>query len=570
MQNKNTKIAETLLEGFQRHYSIFQRSNTEALRLLKKHQWNKIQKLSQDRIDYYETRAQETKSFLESKYSIKNLSTKDWSEIKTSYINLLHEIKQPELAETFFNTVVCRLLNRKYYNNKFIFFRPTISTEYITSRKPTYFSYRITRKNMLSASKDILKNLSFDKNIESLKKEIKKILRYFKEIKLDYTSNKVLKLDVLSSLFIRNKGGYIITRVAHNEQYFPLIFALVPTTEGQFKIDAVLHKQEQLVVLFSFSRSYFFTETDTPSSFVGFIGSLLPNKPKAEIYSAIGLHKHGKTLFYRSLFDHLRHSTEQFIEAKGVRGLVMIVLTLPSFPYVFKIIRDKFGSVKDITRDGVRKKYHLVKKHDRVGRLADTMEFKDVAIPANRFDRQLLSELANNATLSVIRDGDQLVFKHVYIERRMLPLNIHVEENPITTTTKEIIDYGQAVKDLAAVNIFPGDLLLKNFGVTKYGKVVFYDYDEIALLTNCNFKKVPSPKTPEDEMSNRPWYPVRKNDVLPETWEPFLIAKPELRKVFKKLHSDIFDPEYWRSIQKTIFEGEIRDIFPYDESIRLK
>ncbi len=566
----NKDIANVLLTGFKRHYSIFLESTEDALQALKNHQWKAIQRIAQQRIDFYEIRARETKELIISNFPVGALNTNDWSEIKRNYIRLLLDIKQPELAETFFNTVVCRLLDRKYYNNQFIFFRPMLSTEFLVAEKPAYFSYEVTQKNLLSITRELLKEISFDGCIGSIKKEIRKLLKFLRDIDNSKSPNRAIKIDVLSSLFIRNKGAYIIARLVDKERYFPLVLALTPDKNKKFKIDAILHKQEQLVTLFSFSRSYFFVNTEIPAAFVSFIKSLMPNKPTAEIYSSVGLHKHGKTLFYRTLFDHLFHSNDKFIEARGIAGLVMIVLTLPSFPYVFKIIRDRFGQVKDITRDEVKDKYLLVKKHDRVGRLADTMEFKDVAIPRDRFSVAIINMLLKDASQSVTEDENNIIFKHVYIERRMLPLNIHVDNNPSKSSEKEVIDYGQAVKDLAAANIFPGDLLLKNFGITNYGKVVFYDYDEITLLSECKFSKVPQARTLEEEMASEPWYPVGKNDVYPETWEPFLVRKPELKRILKKHHGQIFDPEYWKTIQSTIAEGEVHDVFPYDDKARLE
>ena len=248
--------------------------------------------------------------------------------------------------------------------------------------------------------------------------------------------------------------------------------------------------------------------------YLDFLRSMLPWKTKAEIYTMLGLQKQGKNTFYRDFMHHLQHSNDDFIIAPGIRGLVMLVFTLPSYPFVFKLIKDVFGSSKDVDRPTVKAKYLLVKRHDRVGRMADTLEYSLVAFPRSRFSDELIEEIRRHAPSQLEisdRDGDgtvEVIIKHVYIERRMIPLNIYLHEASPRQMEHAVIEYGNAIKDLVAANIFPGDMLWKNFGVTRDGKVVFYDYDEIEYVTDCNFRKVPEPRNEEDEMSGKfgtPW-----------------------------------------------------------------
>jgi isocitrate dehydrogenase kinase/phosphatase len=133
-----------------------------------------------------------------------------------------------------------------------------------------------------------------------------------------------------------------------------------------------------------------------------------------------------------------------------------------------------------------------------------------------------------------------------------------------------INEYGNAIKQLAAANIFPGDLLFKNFGVTRFGRVVFYDYDEIAYMTDCMFRRMPAPRTPEDEMSAEPWYPVGANDVFPEEFAAFLLGDPRVRKAFLEHHADLLDADHWNAIKQRIAAGHIEDVFPYPESLRFR
>jgi isocitrate dehydrogenase kinase/phosphatase len=356
-------------------------------------------------------------------------------------------------------------------------------------------------------------------------------------------------------------------------------------------IDAALFGEDDLLMLFSFARAYFMVDMEVPSAYVQFLRSMMPRKPRNEIYNALGLAKQGKTLFYRDFLHHLRHSTDKFRIAPGIKGMVMLVFDLPSFPYVFKVIKDFYPPPKDTSREQIKGKYLLVKQHDRVGRMADTLEYSEVGFPRDRFSDELIAEIEKFAPSQLEisdRDGDgtlEVIIKHVYIERRMIPLNIYLQEafdaggaNPADTSPEAarareqiergVVEYGNAIKDLVAANIFPGDMLWKNFGITRHGKVVFYDYDEIEYITDCNFRRVPAPRNEEDEMSGEVWYSVGPKDVFPETFAPFLLGNPAVRKVFMQHHADLLDAAFWQSHKDRIASGYVHDVFPYDRDKR--
>jgi isocitrate dehydrogenase kinase/phosphatase len=305
---------------------------------------------------------------------------------------------------------------------------------------------------------------------------------------------------------------------------------------------------------------------------VQFLRSIMPNKPRSELYTMLGLGKQGKTMFFRDLIYHLHHSEDSFIEAPGIRGLVMMVFTLPSYPYVFKVIKDVFGASKEVDHETVRRKYQLVKQVDRVGRMADTLEFSYAALPKNRFSPELLDTLYKLVPSQLEEDGDELVIKHLYIERRMEPLNIFLEKAEKSGHPERVehavMEYGNAIRELAIANIFPGDMLWKNFGVTRYGRVVFYDYDEIEYMTDCNFRRIPPPPNFEAEMSGEAWYSVKRNDVFPEEFATFLLVSDSIRDAFMHHHADLLDASFWQGAQDEVRKGVVRDFFPYPESLR--
>ena len=313
---------------------------------------------------------------------------------------------------------------------------------------------------------------------------------------------------------------------------------------------------------------------EVPAATVSYLRQLMPQKPRAEMYMAVGLHKQGKTVFYRDLHYHLKHSSDAFTVAPGIKGMVMLVFTLPSFPYVFKVIRDRFAPPKEMDRATVKQKYQMVKYHDRAGRLADTLEYSLVALPLERFDAALLDELKSQAASGIEIEGEHIVLKHVYIERRMQPLNLYVEEalqdRDDARLEHALDEYGSAIKDLAGANIFPGDMLLKNFGVTRHNRVVFYDYDEITTMLEVNFRRIPVPSSWEDEMSAEPYYSVGPNDVFPEQFAQFLVSDAHAREIFLRHHADLTTPGYWQGKQERIRAGLQDDVFPYPASTRFR
>ncbi len=375
-------------------------------------------------------------------------------------------------------------------------------------------------------------------------------------------------LEVVPSPFYRNKGAYLVGRLTVGELQYPLVLALVHP-EGGVVLDAVLTTAGEASVVFSFTRSYFHVEAGSPTALVAFLQELMPSKPKGELYTAIGYHKHGKTLLYHTLTTELAAPGARFEIAEGEPGLVMVVFALPSFNVVFKIIRDRFGAPKTTTRATVIEKYKLVFAHDRVGRLADAQDFENLSFPRARFAPELVTELEREAAGTVRFEPQQITVRHLYTERRVVPLNLYLKQATAEQARDAILGYGQCIKDLAAANIFTGDMLLKNFGVTRNGRVIFYDYDELCLLTECRFRALPEPRDEADEMAAEPWFSVAEGDVFPEEFRHFLVLPGEMGRVFMAAHAELLTVEYWRRMQRQAEQGEMGDVYPYREERRL-
>ncbi|QOL50733.1 bifunctional isocitrate dehydrogenase kinase/phosphatase [Massilia litorea] len=567
-------IARTILDGFDKHYRLFREASQAAKRHFETADWAVAQRAARERIDYYDKRVGEAVATLENDYAPEDLVDGVWREIKLHYIGLLSGHKQPELAETFFNSVSVKILHRTYYHNDFLFVRPVISTEYIETEElqPTYRVYYPAADGLRFALKRIVTNFQLACPFAALDRDVQLVEARMREaFGLDQLEPNQ-QFQVLSSLFFRNKGAYIVGRAINGAREYPFVIPVLHNRRGELVLDTVLTDPLHIAVLFSFTRAYFLVDMEVPSAYVQFLRSLLPRKPKSEIYTLLGLQKQGKTLFYRDYLQHLKHSSDRFQSAPGIRGLVMLVFELPSFPYVFKVIKDFYPPPKETTRAQVKEKYLLVKHHDRVGRMADTLEYSDVAFPLHRFSEELLADLRQHAPSLVEIEGERIIIKHLYIERRMVPLNIYLAEAGQAKDEERIehgiVEYGNAIRDLVAANIFPGDMLYKNFGLTRQGRVVFYDYDEIEYLTDCVFRDIPEARNEEEEMASEPWYPIGKHDVFPEQFGRFLLGNPKIRHYFMQHHADLLTRAWWQSHKDRILAGEVQDIFPYPQQIR--
>jgi len=488
-----------------------------------------------------------------------------WAAIKAVYSSLITHCNEWEIAESFFNSLTRRVFATVGVNQQVEFVDSDFDAPPTDSPSTVQRAYQGAELPALLSA--ILTELGFPKERYAELPAASAAAAARLEIKL---GGSVARIEMIESIFFRGKGAYLVGSAfpARDGQSLPLALALLHDRTG-ITLDAVLTGEDDIAVLFSFTRSYFRVETERPYELVRFLKTLMPRKRLAELYMAIGYHKHGKTEFYRDFLRHLDASEDQFEKAEGSRGMVMLVFTLPSYDVVFKLIKDRFDYPKDSSRSEVMRKYRLVFEHDRAGRLVEAYEFEHLRIALNRFRPELLEELQRCAANSVSIEGEHVVIRHLYVERRVRPLNLYLAETDEAAARAVVIDYGQAIKDLAATNIFPGDLLPKNFGVTRHGRVVFYDYDELCWVTDCDFRELPAPTTYEEEIAAEPWFSVHENDIFPEEFPCFLDFRPDLLQTLVGYHGDLFQASAWRRVQTALRAGSVLDIFPYGAEKRL-
>jgi isocitrate dehydrogenase kinase/phosphatase len=570
LEDAPRRIARVLIEGFDKHYSLFQAVSRRAKELYELAAWAELQAAVQERIRFYDERVRECVERLHAELEADELGAESWREAKLFYIGLLVDHRRPELAETFFNSVSKRILKRTYYDNDLVFVRPAISTNYIESEPPTYRSYYPHADGGRGCLVRIFRDFNWSPPFEDLERDVDCVLEALEERRgRPWTHHEPnYQIQVLSSPFYRNKAAYVFGKLVDGHHEHPFAVPVLHRDDGLLELDTVLLDSDQISILFSLSRAYLMAEMEVPSAFVAFLRSMAPARAESELYTLVGLGKQGKTCFVRELQHHLHHSRDLFVEAPGTRGQVMLVFTLLSFPYVFKVIRDTFGGAKETNRATVKAKFTMVKHLDRVGRLADTLEFVDLALPHERFSPELLAALEELAPSMMHLEGKRFVIRHCYVERRMTPLNLHLERASAEELEAIVVEYGNAIRDLMGAGIFPGDMLWRNFGVTSYGRVVFYDYDEIEYLRDINFRQLPEAPDELSELSDEPWFGVLRNDVFPEEFARFLLGDARFRAIFMRHHADLLEPETWLAAQRRLERGELMDFFPYPEAAR--
>lgn len=553
--------AYTVHDAFDAYHSRFKAITRRSQQRFEQRAWAQWQADAAERLDVYEVTIRSVVAGLRQSLSGETGNKALWQATKAQYARLIANRKDLELAESFFNSVTRRVLTTIGVDDslEFVWFGATTLP---TGSTPIVRLYVQVSTNQVMI-RSILEDYDFAAPYGDIEQDAHKVAdtltTYLAEI---WDAPDFDCIEMLHSVFYRNKGAYLIGRIRKRNRVIPIILPLRHDEAGIW-VDTVLLNEAEASVLFSFTRSYFHVEVEIPGDLVGFLKSLMPYKPIAELYIAIGYNKHGKTERFRALYRHLANSSDKFEIARGAKGMVMTVFTLPSYDVVFKIIKDRFAEPKTTTREQVMERYRFVFTHDRVGRMVDAQEFEQLTFSRDRFSAELLDELAQVAANTVTISDDEVIISHLYTERRVYPLDLYIREMHPSKAAAAVIDYGNAIADMAAANVFPGDLFIKNFGVTRHGRVVFYDYDELCLLSECNFREMPVSDDYDDETAGQPWFSVSPNDVFPEEFRHFLWFPAPLRRVMEQHHSRLFTAAWWQEMQRRNLQGEVIDFYPY-------
>lgn len=560
--------AKTIQQAYTTFHTQFQAITQRARERFEKQDWAGMQTDATERLLIYRRIVELAEAAVRDLLADRLDDKLIWASMKAVYSGSIADRDEWELAETFFNSVTRRIFTTVGVDHQIEFVATDFETPPTRPRSPIYRSY--SRGATTAATiREVVKDFRFAATFADLERDAAAVAgRIENQLLALGALQSVDRIEMVRSPFFRGMGAYLVGRIFSGSHRIPLVLALIHTPKG-IVIDGVLLDENSVSILFSFAHSYFHVEVERPYDLVHFLKTMMPRKRTGELYISIGYHKHGKTELYRDLLDHLAHTQEKFELARGQRGMVMLVFTMPSYDMVFKLIKDFFNYPKDSTRKEVLAKYDLVYRHDRAGRLVDAQAFEYLEFSRDLFTAELLEELQRECSQTVCIAEDTVVISHAYVERRVIPLDIFVREAHETAACDAVIDYGQAIKDMASSNIFPGDMLLKNFGVTRHGRVVFYDYDELCLLEECRFRRLPPAARYEEELAAEPWFHVNETDIFPEEFSHFLGLSGRLREVFEAQHGDLYTTDYWRRTQDAVRAGERTHIFPYRPEQRL-
>lgn len=566
--NTATRLAKAILNGFDAFFAEYLNITLGAQARFEQADWHGVQQAMRERLDLYKQKRGIVARTADTITGGQLRSRDIWQDAKAAYSHLIEHHANFEIAESFFNSVYCHVFEHEKVRDRHTFVtagrRPsTLNTESILC----HYSFE---GDIHAVIRQMLLDCDFNIPWEDLERDVGFIENVVREELLPQLPdrNGAVKIETLESLFFRSKAAYLVGRVVNGNRSFPFVLCILHNEHNAVYVDTALLDPDDISIVFSFTRSYFMVDASIPSEYVAFLKHLMPHKDIFELYMAIGMPKHGKTEFYRFAVQETLNSNTPYVTAPGIKGMVMLVFTRSDFDYVYKVIKDRFTPPKEMSEEHVRNCYSLVKRSERGGRMADTQEFNNLAFDRRRFSDELMEELLEKAPSKVEVRGNALILKHVYIERKMIPLNMYLGTATDEQLESVMDEYGNAIKQLAANNIFPGDMLLKNFGVTRHGRVVFYDYDELCPLTDCNFRRLPVPQTEEQEMASTPWYSVEPNDIFPEEFRLFFSGNQRAKKVFDRLHQDLYDPDWWRDMQQQILDGYVPDIFPYRKKQR--
>ncbi|HEY6642429.1 bifunctional isocitrate dehydrogenase kinase/phosphatase [Povalibacter sp.] len=558
--------AAALVEAFANYNAEFRAITRRAPQRFEARDWKGSQRDAVERIELYEKCISRAVSQMLTRLADDVAERALWSSVKRRFTELIEAFPDREFDKTFFNSVTRQTFGTVGVDAAVEFvaldldpiseIRNQIETNLYVNRG----SLELLFEEVLADFRFRTPYLDFDRSVRIITNEVRG------QCEADAVASRppleVEKIEFIRVPFYQMTRAYIVGRIAGKGWMRPFVLSLKNSESGVL-VDAVMMDESSVSILFSFTRSYFHADLPHVGQAVVFLKTILPRKPISELYTVLGRAKQGKTERYRELFRHLQQSTDQFVHAPGEKGLVMICFTLPSFDVVFKIIRDRFAYPKNVLREEVLQKYEMVFKHDRAGRLVDAQEFKRLKFPRARFSEAVSEELRTEAANTVHFEDGEIVIDHIYIERRMTPLNLYIRNATREEAERAVLDYGQCIRDLAVTNIFAGDLLLKNFGVTRHGRVIFYDYDELCAVTDCRFRDIPQARHEEDEMRAEAWYHVNDNDVFPETFMQFLGFDQHLKDIFLQVHGEILTADWWRGIQQRLAEGDVMEVLPY-------
>ncbi len=567
--------ARVTLEGFELFNEEFRAITKRAETRFERSDWQGGQRDAVERLDLYERIVERVASQL-------NRSLRQWAQehavwavARQRFAALVAGRYDIDRAETFFNSMTRKVLQTIGINREVEFFYLHPKSPDRREGDPVHRTYT-SDGNTVALLERVFEDVPSGIALENAGRDADLVAQ---EIDLYLWpllgTDRRFSLDIVSSPFYRNKTAYLVGRILTGAHVIPVIMPLVRGETG-VRVDTVLLHESEAVVLFSFAYAYFFVDVKRYDLLIDFLQSIMPHAALSELYSSLGYDRHGKTEFYRDLHRFVHVSREQFVIAPGLEGAVMIAFTLPNFPFVFKVIKNKpcflrspNETPKVITEDEVREQYAFVLHRDRSGRMVDTHEFENLRFKKKRFSAPLLNEFAQAATRNVIVTDDYVIIRRVYVQRKVVPFPLYLDsEKDPETVRRVLVDFGYFLKDIASSGVFPCDLFNTwNYGVTHWGRVVLYDYDDVLPIERVRFREKPVPTDVTLEtMPEEDWISASGEEFFVDEIDRYSGIPSPLKGIFKTVHGDLFTLKFWSSLTDRLARGEIFDVIPYDRT----
>lgn len=557
------QCAQLVVREFLRYNDAFRRVTLRAPQRFAARDWAASQADAVERIELYGRHVRATIGEIERDFAGSARNQAFWVEVKRHFANLIEGLPDAEFCKTYFNSITRDLFQTVGVAPAIEFIATDLDPLAGAGRQVRTVRH-VRREDAAELVERLLGAIPLPLPVQDPAQTAQEILAGMgaQMAASGLSDPYVLAIEVIDAVFYQFARAYVVGCIEGRGFQMPIVLALRSTEQGVV-LDNVMLTESEITNLFGYTRSYFHVDLDHVADTVAYLKRLIPQAPAGELFTVLGRAKQGKTERNRQLIRHLQQSDDRFRHAQGQRGLVMVCFTMPSMDVVFKVIRDRIPVQKNLSREEVVDKYRFVFKHDRAGRLIDAQEFRRLRVPRERFEAALLDDLLAECAALVHVDGDDVVLDHVYIERRVTPLDLYLRCAPEADAIGAAVDYGHALRDLACTNIFAGDLLFKNFGVTQQGRVIFYDYDEVVPLTWCRFRDLPAAQHHDEEISAEPWFAVNDEDVFPETFRSYLPFSGEQLEAFLGAHAELFQAGYWREVQARIQSGAVLEVMPY-------
>ncbi len=565
-------IAKIILAVFNDYYSRSRRIPFDAKLAFERRDWPSTFRLSRDRLSIYTISIDRALPVLEAGAPELREDETFWSDIERYYDELIASRYEADLAFAFINSVRRKLYSDlwkpvQYSPPKGMVRRGTLDVPTLVTISATVPVTSETVREMLAAGGPTARRGAPGGGGGGGRDRIT-----LAAMARGATEGSELKLVMVNAGFYRNRGCYLVGRLAvPGHGIHPLTIALLNEPDGVF-VDAVLTESDDLQYVFSSTLANLHVTNPNFHELAQFLFSLMPKRPLGLHYSTIGFNHIGKVAVINEIEREHRRTGERLDTAVGFRGTVAIGFSMPSSRYVMKVIRDeptadyKWGTFPGV--EAVIEKYRLVHYMDRAGSMLDNIIYYNITLDAGMFASDLVDELVQAAPGCVARHGDQLIFRHLIVQPKMIPMPVFLATASPDDARVAVQNLGTCIKNNAAANVFNKDLDGRNYGVSPIRKVYLFDYDAVEPLTEVKVRTNTDRVDGEEDIPD--WFFEEGTIFLPEeTTVGLRIDDRELRRVFLETHPELMTVDYWTGMQRAIREGKVPKVRAYPLGRRL-